>query len=123
MLDRARTDLRAARYLEREGFLNQAVSRAYYATFYAAEAALGALGETRTKHSGVHSAFGRRVVKEGGLDRDIGRLLPRLFDLRNDADYLAEPIDPERARQALADAERFVTAVESWLAEHKDPST
>lgn len=78
-------------------------------------AALDAVGVTRTKHSGVHSAFGRLVVKEGGLDPDIGEVFARLFDLRNDADYLAEPIDPKRAGKAIADAERFVAAVESWL--------
>lgn len=48
-LPRARQELAAARVLIEQGFPAQAVSRSYYAAFYAAEAALLLLGETRSK--------------------------------------------------------------------------
>lgn len=67
LMARARTELDAAGVLAREGFPDQATSRAYYAAFFAAEAALLSLGETRSKHSGVIATFGRLVVKEGGF--------------------------------------------------------
>ncbi len=66
-LDRADQEVGAARALTEGGFTSQAVSRAYYAAFYAAEAALLAVGETRSKHGGVISAFGKYVVQGGGL--------------------------------------------------------
>ena len=58
LLHRSRTELDAARVLLSAGFGDQAISRAYYGAFYAAEAALLSLGETRSKHSGVLAAFG-----------------------------------------------------------------
>lgn len=114
-LARSRQELEAARLLAEGGFGTQAVSRAYYAAFYTAQAALGMLGETRSKHSGVVAAFGRRVVREGGLSEDAGRLLRSLFERRNDADYGDEPAPPEEAEAAIRDAERFVEAVAAWL--------
>lgn len=87
LLSRASQELDAAGVLADNDFPRQAASRAYYGGFYAAEAALLLLGETRSKHSGVVSAFGRLVVKEGGLDTEIGRLLSDLFAERAEADY------------------------------------
>jgi len=107
-LARAHTELRAARLLAEAGFADQAASRAYYAAFFAAEAALLTVGETRSKHSGVIAAFGQRVVKEGGFDAALGGELRRLFELRNAADYswLDEP-GPAGA-DPIASAEGFV---------------
>lgn len=114
-MTRSRQELEAARYLTSGGFAAQAVSRAYYAAFYAAEEALLVLGETRSKHSGVLAAFEKLVVREGGLDPAIGRLLRSLFRRRNEADYGAVPASREEAAEATRDAERVAAAVESWL--------
>lgn len=114
-MTRSRREVEAARYLADGGFAAQAVSRAYYAAFHAAEEALLALGETRSKHSGVIAAFERLVVREGGLDPVNGRLLRSLFRRRNEADYGAVPASQEEAAEAVSDADRVVEAVESWL--------
>lgn len=115
-LDRSREEIAAARLLAEGGFAAQAVSRAYFAAFYAAEAALLPLGVTRSKHAGVISAFDRRVVREGGLDESAGRVLRSLFDRRNHADYAPVEVPREEADRAIGDAERFIDAVDSWLA-------
>lgn len=112
---RARRSVDAARVLASNGFTPEAVSRAYFAAFYAAEAALLSLGETRSKHSGVVSGFGDRVVRNAGFDPSVGKLLASLFDRRNQADYGTPAVPEERARAAIADAERFVAAVDGWL--------
>jgi len=114
-LARARQELAAAALLAANGFTAQAVSRACYAAFYAAEAALFDLGETRAKHSGVIAAFGQLLVRDGHLDQDVGRLLRSLFSRRSQADYLTEAVPTEEADQAIADAATVVSAVESWL--------
>ena len=114
-LARSRQELEAARALVKGGFGEQAISRAYFAAFFAAEAALQLLGETRSKHSGVISAFGRRVVREGELDESVGRLLRSLFERRNQADYGSASMTLEEAELALEDAERFVEAVTGWI--------
>jgi uncharacterized protein (UPF0332 family) len=114
-LNRSRREIEAARLLAKGDFAAQAVSRAYYAAFYAAEQALGSLGESRSKHSGVIAAFGSRVVREGGLDEAIGRILRSLYEQRNDVDYGEADASHKDADVAIRDAECFVDAVESWL--------
>lgn len=114
-LERAREELDAARTLAEAGFPAQAVSRAYYGAFFAAEAALLALDETRSKHSGVISAFTRLVVKDGGCDPGAGRLLRSLFDRRNRADYSTDDVPPHEAAVAIEDALRVVDLVERWI--------
>jgi uncharacterized protein len=114
-LARSRREIEAARLLTENDFGAQAVSRAYYAAFYAAEQALGSLGESRSKHSGVIAAFGRLVVREGGLEEEVGRILRSLFEQRNDVDHGEAVASREDAELAIRDAQRFVEATESWL--------
>jgi uncharacterized protein (UPF0332 family) len=113
---RAHQELAAAGLLADNGFGAQAVSRAYYAAFYAAEAALLHIGQTRAKHSGVVSAVGRLLVRERGLDERAGRQLRSLFERRSQADYGLAEVPDEEARRAVDDAEAVVEIVETWLA-------
>jgi uncharacterized protein (UPF0332 family) len=115
LVARAHEELEVARSLTASGFHPQAVSRAYYGAFYAAEAALLARGETRSKHSGVVAGFIQIVVGDGGLDPDAGRLLRSLFDRRNHADYTTEAVSADEASRAVADAARVVDLVATWL--------
>ena len=114
-LQRSSEELAAARLLASGGFHAQAVSRAYFAAFFAAEEALLALGETRSKYSGVVSTFGSLVIREGGLEEATGRILRSLFDRRNQADYTPVEVPAEEADSAIRDADRFVDAVQGWL--------
>jgi len=114
-LVRSGQELAAARLLASGGFHAQAISRAYFAAFFAAEEALLALGETRSKHSGVVSAFGRFMIREGGFEEATGRLLRSLFERRNQADYAPVEVPAEEADSAIRDAERLVDAVEAWM--------
>lgn len=115
-LEQAEKSLAAARLLTDGGFNDQAVAEAYYATFYAAEAAIEALGLRRAKHSGVHGAFGRFVVREGGFDPAVAKALVGLFDQRKASVYGGGGATTDQAANAIADAERFVAAVRDWLA-------
>lgn len=65
------------------------VNRAYYAMFYAVLALfLREEVEHRTsKHSGVISTFDREFVHSGRLGKEYSRMLHRLFDARQEADY------------------------------------
>jgi uncharacterized protein (UPF0332 family) len=121
-LTRSRREIEAARLLAEGDFGAQAVSRAYYGAFYAAEQALGFLGESRSKHSGVIAAFSRLVVREGGLEQEMGRILRSLFEQRNDVDYGEAVASGKDAERAIRDAQRFVDAVESWLTEREKSS-
>lgn len=65
LMERARRSLRSARNILDDGDHDFAMSRAYYAMFYAATAALLSQGIKRFKHSGVIAAFGQYLVKSG----------------------------------------------------------
>lgn len=118
-LERCWEELAAARLLAGKGFEAQAVTRAYFAAFFAAEAALLALGETRSKHAGIISAFVNLLVRTGQVDEEIGRLLRSLFERRNEADCSPVDVPAEEADAAIRDAERVVNAVETWLAQRR----
>jgi uncharacterized protein len=114
-LERSRQELAAARLLNDNGFPAQAISRSYYAAFYAAEAALLRLGEVRSKHAGVIAAVGRLLVVERGLDPQAGRLLRSLFERRSRAEYEAETVPAGEGARAADDAAFVVNAIEAWL--------
>jgi uncharacterized protein (UPF0332 family) len=114
-LRRARQELAAAELLAGAGFRAQAVSRAYYASFYAAETALLDLGETRARPSGVVAAFGQIVVRDRGLDERAGRLLRSLFERRIQADVDLADVPADEAHRAVGDAQFVVDTIEAWL--------
>lgn len=114
---RARAELAAAELLAGQGFADASVSRSFHAAFFAAETALLVLGETRSQHSDVVSAFVRRVVRERSLDPRAGRLLRSLFNRFWLADRTYAETPQAEAVAALADAAFVVDAVLGWLAE------
>lgn len=115
---RAHEDLRAAESNAQQGFPAVAISRAYYAMFYAASAVLASAGLSRIKHTGVHAAFGEHFVKAGLIEPEYARLLIHAFDSRLDADYEADfAAQPETATAILDDARRFVARIERYLQE------
>lgn len=117
-LDRAYLDLQAARSNLQQGFYGVAITRAYYAMFYAASALLASEGISRSKHSGVHSAFGERFVKRGLIEAEYAKMLGHAFDSRLDSDYDVEFVaDQALAEDVLNDARRFVDRAERYLRE------
>ncbi|MBI3741592.1 MAG: HEPN domain-containing protein [Chloroflexi bacterium] len=115
-----------AMHLKQGGFLQGAVSRAYYAVFHAASAALFAVNIVRGKHSGVEAAISQFLVKPGLIEPEYHEIYGRLMKGRTDVDYGGErdevtrapkfilPSDAE-AEQMLADAERFIARMEQFL--------
>ena len=120
-MDRARRELEAAELLASHGFAAPAVSRAYYAAFYAAEEALGLVGVVRSKHSGVVAAVATVLVRQHGLDAEAGRLLRSLFERRSRADYSLDDTPTQEAIQAVTDASTVVSAIRCWMATRGDP--
>jgi len=117
-----------AKHLERGGFLQGAVSRAYYAVFHAASAALFAVNIVRGKPSGVAAAISQFLVKPGLIEPEYAGIYTRLMNARIDVDYGGErdeetgapkftPLPDAQAEQMLADAERFIARMEQFLRE------
>ena len=115
-LEKSKDDLKWARSILDQGGYRQAISRAYYAIFALASAALLTQHVTRKKHSGVESAFHQFLVKPGLIEPEYGAIYVRAFRERQNADYAdTTEFTKAKARQVLADAEKFVERVEKYL--------
>ena len=116
LLEKSRKSLEAASALLKDGFLESAVSRAYYATFYLAQAALATKDISRSKHSGVIAAFGENLTKNGPLPDKLHKALVSLYDLRITSDYSVEESPaPEEAAAVIDKAKEFAQATEAYL--------
>jgi uncharacterized protein (UPF0332 family) len=71
LLGRAQQALTSARVLLETNDANGAISRAYYAMFYAAEAALLRKGVEASTHAGVLAMFGEHLVRRRSLLRSM----------------------------------------------------
>ncbi len=114
-MDEAYRALAAARLLARGGFHSDAVSRAYYAMFYAARAAVHAEGSEPKTHSGVASEFSRLYVRTDRVPTAAAKVLRQYAGERADVDYEGLSLTADEAEEALVDAERFIGAVGSAL--------
>ncbi len=87
LLDKASESRQAAELLNREGYLDFAASRAYYAMFYAAQALLLDREKSFPRHSAVIAAFGKEFARTQTLDPKLHRYLIDAQDFRNLGDY------------------------------------
>lgn len=108
-LEEAHESIEEAVLLLEGGKSRGALSRAYYAMFYATLALLAIKELGASKHSGVIRLFHEHYVQDGTFDKEIARSLSVAFDLRNKSDYreLASP-SGEEARDTLEAAKKFV---------------
>ena len=117
LMSAAEDSITGARVLHESGLFGFAASRAYYAMFYAASAALLTKGLTFSRHSGVISAFGHHFAGVGILPRELHTTFSEAQDLRHLGDYGLEPFPESTAADQLENARRFVDAVRGHLEE------
>lgn len=114
-LPKARRAVQSAKLLANDGDFDTAVSRAYYAMFYAVESLLVQRGLEFSSHKEVISAFGREFAKKGIL-REFHRDLIEAAEARTAGDYLAQPsFDQPQAASLIIKAESFVDAIEKVI--------
>jgi uncharacterized protein (UPF0332 family) len=95
-----------------------AVNRAYYATFYSANALLSTKGLERSKHSGVLAAFRQHFVKTGLIETEYSDIYGAVMEDRAEGDYNLEfETDADQAERDMARAQRFLARAEHALQE------
>jgi uncharacterized protein (UPF0332 family) len=118
LLEKSRKSLAAAISLAREDFTEAAISRAYYAAFYLAQAALATKDISRSKHSGVIAAFGEHLTKKGLLAEELHKTFLKLYEKRITSDYSVEAVpSSDETREALEAAKKFAKSVATYLRE------
>ena len=117
-LQRAKTSIQAAKDMIEKEYYDIAASRAYYAAFYAASALLLKEKVDTSKHSSVIALIHRLFVKVGKLDKEQGKNLNWLFELRGIGDYgVSKHVSPGEARKSIKAAEGFLEAAVGILNE------
>ena len=69
------------------GHWNLTANRLYYSVFHMCLALLLSNGDTPRRHAGMIHKIGQDYVLEGKLDKSYGRLISRLYELRQSGDY------------------------------------
>lgn len=114
--ERALASLRSAGILFDAGEYNDSMSRAYYAVFHAARVLLLTLGLEPTSHRGVNYLMNLHFIKQGTLERSMGRLMSRMQKFREEADYNRFFVfDREGTEEELKAAKGFIGLVEGIL--------
>lgn len=112
LLGKAQKYLRSAAVLFELEDYDSAVSRAYFAMLYAAQALMKRHGVRLGGGQGLRSAFIERYVRTGTLPERAGAALEDGYKLMELADFAhAFAIDAAQAEHVLAEAEAFVNSV------------
>ena len=115
-LEKASLALNAARRNLTAEDADNAISRAYYAAFYAATAALNEVNLATKSHKGTHKLFYREYIDSGKIDSHHNQAFSRLFQNRQVADYtFGTTFGPKAATDVIQQAEVFVEAVAALL--------
>ena len=114
---RAQNSLRAASLCVGNRCYADAVSRAYYAVFHAAKAALAFHdGTSPGSHGGVRQQFGLRLVRSGLLEGIWGSEIGQIYDLRLRADYnVVAEFSAIYVREVYQRAARFLERILRYL--------
>lgn len=123
-LEKALERLRVAEKLFRDGEYEDAVSRAYYAMYHAAKAALSTVNVFPKTHEGVVSEFGRKLVLAGVFPKELGRNLADAKAARETYEYsVTATVDRLEAEAILSNAQGFVTAIRKHLEKVEENAT
>ncbi len=98
------------------GHVNFAVNRLYYACFYAVTALLLRDGKQLAKHSAVKSEFSRTYVKAGTVDVKWSKFYQKLFDDRQESDYIpTTTFETSDVAGRIRQAREFVDLIRSLI--------
>lgn len=115
-LESAKGRIRSAEVLLREREYNDAISRAYYAFFDAAAAALLTEGFRVKTHGGLKAMFFNHFIKTERMPKQFGRYLTKAFDARQNADYHVRiKFNKEAVEAAISSAKEFLAEIEKII--------
>ncbi len=115
-LELAESKLDHARRIFEIGLYDDAVSRAYYAMFYAAKAALLSEDVDLRRHSSAVTKFRELFVMTGRVDAEYLRYLGRAQSARERSDYAPfAPLSKDGAEEILKAATVFIDKIKMLL--------
>lgn len=116
MIQKADRSISAARRHIEAGDYDFASSRAYYAAFYAMQAALLTKDLSPAKHAGVIRSFNQHFIKTGIFPVEFSKFISRLLRARQTGDYMFDlSINEDQARFDVQLAENVLEAIGDYL--------
>ncbi|HMS01194.1 MAG TPA: HEPN domain-containing protein [Anaerolineales bacterium] len=116
LLDKARRSIKTAQKIFKDGEVDFAGSRAYYALFYIAEALLLERGLAFSSHSAVIANFGKEFARTQTLNPKFHNYLIKAQDRRNIGDYaIGSHLTEDEVREILDWAKEFLKAAKIFL--------
>jgi hypothetical protein len=120
-LEKSKQKLEVAQALLNLKSYDDSASRAYYAAFHAAQAALVTESLRAETHRGLLNLFSLHFINTGKIDKKFGKFLSNLKDDREHGDYdVYSFVDEETARHAVQEAHEFIKEIENFLKKYSD---
>ena len=115
-VSRAKETLEEAILLSKENHWNASVNRLYYACFYMVSALLIKGGLSFSSHNGVKAELHRTFVKTGKISIESGKLYNKLFNMRQEGDYIDfKRFEKEEVEPYFIASQSFITEIEKLL--------
>jgi len=123
-MEKAIKRLHVAEKLLHDDEYEDAVSRAYYAIYHAAKAALATTNVFPKTHKGLVSEFGKTFVLTGTFPKELGKILADTKAARETYEYtITATIEKTEAETIFTNAQTFVTTINKFLREKQQASS
>lgn len=110
LIKNAEERIASANILLDKGYYNDAISRAYYGFFDAANALLVTKGLAAKTHAGVINLFSLYFIKTKIIPVEYIRLFRRAKDAREQADYaILKKFNKTEAEEIIGTAKKFIS--------------
>lgn len=111
-IERSLESLDEAKILAREKHWNSTANRLYYSCFYLVNALLLKNGVNYSTHNGVKTEFHRQFIKTSVVSITSGKTYNRLFNLRQEGDYLDfKRLEEDDVNSFFSEVEDFINEI------------
>jgi uncharacterized protein (UPF0332 family) len=115
-ISRSKETFEEALLLASNNHWNAVANRLYYSCFYIVNALLIKNNLSFSSHNGVKTEFHKSFVKTGIIKMDSGKIYSRLFNLRQEGDYIDfQRFDGKDIEPFIEDVRNFLNEIESIL--------
>ncbi len=114
-IETAKSDLKSADILVKEGEYRGANNRSYYAIYHAISAIHALDGKSYKRHKDTLANFNRDYVKTEIFSRDLGRKIAQAEEIRHASDYDDFYIaTQEKAEEQIMTAKEMIEQIETY---------
>lgn len=114
-IETAKSDLKSADILMKEGEYRGANNRAYYAIYHAISAVNALDGKSYKRHKDTLANFNKDYVKTEIFSRDFGRKIAQAEEIRHASDYDDFYIaTKEKAEEQIMTAKELIEQIEAY---------